>query len=182
MKIKFSRLQKNHRDFKNVRNLYENAFPDDEKAPFGLLMRKSKKKNVDFWSVSSDGKWVGLLYVVSYLDISYVFYFAVSEDFRGQGIGSKILKALQIHFSGRRIFLAVELVDQNTPNYSERVRRKNFYMRNGFSELNHRLREGSVIYETLGTGGNVSGEEYRQLMASFAGKIAFHFFKTGFID
>ena len=48
MSIELIRLNKKSPDYKSVKRLYKSAFPTDEKAPFGLLMRKSKKDNVDF--------------------------------------------------------------------------------------------------------------------------------------
>jgi len=67
------------------------AFPVEERVPFWFLMAKSKRKNAGFYGIYEKEKWVGFVYIVSYQDIRYVFYLAVSEKERGEGYGSKIL-------------------------------------------------------------------------------------------
>lgn len=42
MSIELIRLNRKSPDYKSVKRLYKSAFPADEKAPFGLLMRKLK--------------------------------------------------------------------------------------------------------------------------------------------
>ncbi|WP_303788759.1 GNAT family N-acetyltransferase [Ruminococcus flavefaciens] len=182
MKLNFTRLRPGNADFRKVKQLYMRAFPDDERAPFLMLVLKAKKKGVDFWSVSCDGKWAGMLYIVSRRDLSYIFYLAVSEEYRGKGIGSAILKSAQQLYKGQRLFLAIEELDKNAENYSERVGRRRFYLRNGFEELHRKLREGSVIYEILGTGGDVKAHEYEALMKGYAGSILSRLFTMEFVD
>ena len=142
MKINFTRLKSSSPDFKKIKQLYVRAFPDEERAPFLMLVLKSRKEGVDFWSVRCDGEWVGMLYIVSYADLSYVFYLAVSEEHRGRGIGSAILRAARHHYKNRRLFLAIEQTDTDAENQEQRLERKNFYIRNGFEELHKKLREG----------------------------------------
>ena len=182
MKLNFKRLRSGSPEFSKIRQLYNKAFPSDERAPFLLLVLNSRKKGVDFWSVSCDGRWAGMLYVVNYKDLSYLFYLAVDEEQRGNGIGSAVLRSAQKLYNGRRLFLAIEQLDENADNYEERVHRKNFYLRNGFSELGHKLREGKVIYEILGVGGEVSGAEYKALITGFAGSIITKLFTMEFVD
>ena len=94
MKLNFTKLKPNSPDFRKVKQLYMRAFPDDERAPFLMLVLKAKKKGVDFWSISCDGQWAGMLYIVNHRDLSYVFYLAVSEELRGRGIGSATAKLM----------------------------------------------------------------------------------------
>jgi ribosomal protein S18 acetylase RimI-like enzyme len=182
MKINFTRLKSSSPDFKKIKQLYVRAFPDEERAPFLMLVLKSRKEGVDFWSVRCDGEWVGMLYIVSYADLSYVFYLAVSEEHRGRGIGSAILRAARHHYKNRRLFLAIEQTDTDAENQEQRLERKNFYIRNGFEELHKKLREGNVVYEILGSGGDVSAKDYKELMHSYAGSILSKLFTMEFVD
>ena len=182
MKINFTRLKSSSLDFPKIKQLYTRAFPDDERAPFMMLVLKSRKKGVDFWSVSCDGEWVGMLYIVSHRDLSYIFYLAVAEEYRGKGIGSAILRSARRYYSHRRLFLAIELLDESAPNYQERISRKGFYIRNGFEELHQKLREEKVIYEILGSGGQVSAKDYKSLMQNYAGSILSRLFTMEFVD
>lgn len=182
MKLNFTKLKPSSPDFRKIKQLYMRAFPSDERAPFLMLVLKAKKKNVDFWSVHRDGEWAGMLYIVNYRDLSYIFYLAVSEDLRGKGIGSAILQNARKLYRGRRLFLAIEQLDSSADNYEERLKRRDFYIRNGFKELHKKLREGKVTYEILGTGGDVEGTEYVALMKSYAGSILSKLFTMEFVD
>ena len=155
----------------NIRRLYHHAFPADERAPFWLLKRRERCNNVDWWSIYDGGTWTGFFYVIHYKDLSYVFYFAIAEQFRGKGYGSQALTQLKQEYTGRRIFLAIEQLDPAAKNYNERVNRKQFYERNGFSDLHQKLREGNVVYSLLGIGGAVRKEEYKTLIRGWAGPI-----------
>lgn len=182
MKLNFTKLTPSHEDFRKVKQLYMRAFPDEERAPFLMLVLKAKKKGVDFWTVRCDGQWAGMLYIVSRRDLSYIFYLAVSEECRGQGIGSAILRSARKLYKGRRLFLAIEELDRDAENYAERMKRRGFYLRNGFTELHRKLREGKVTYEILGTGGDVEAKEYEELMKNYAGSILSKLFTMEFVD
>lgn len=53
-----------------------------------------------------------MIYIINYLDLSYVFYFALDDSQRGQGIGSAVLREIRKLYSGRRFFLALEQLDK----------------------------------------------------------------------
>ena len=182
MRINFTRLKPRSPDFRKIKQLYMRAFPDEERAPFLMLVLKAKKEGVDFWSISCNGEWAGMLYIVNDRDLSYIFYLAVSEEQRGKGIGSAILKAAGELYKGRRLFLAIEQLDENAENYEQRLSRRSFYLRNGFTELRRKLREGRVTYDILGTGGDVRASEYETLMKNYAGSILSKFFTMEFVD
>ncbi|MDO5783729.1 MAG: GNAT family N-acetyltransferase [Eubacteriales bacterium] len=161
----------NKAERKKIRSLYRRAFPADERAPFWLLARKAHRSNVDWWSIYDGDTWVGFFYVLHDNDLSYVFYFAISEQCRGKGYGSQALSELKKKYAGRRIFLAIEQLDPAAENYVERVKRKQFYEKNGFTDLHEKLREANVVYSLLGIGGTVRKEEYKTLICNWCGSL-----------
>ncbi len=169
--VRLVRMQK--KEIPNAERLYRQAFPPEERAPFRLLCAKQYLADTDFLSIYAGTQWAGFFYLVNYQNLSYIFYFAVLPEFRGMGIGSRALQKLQKFCQGRKLFLAVEELDSSALNYQERISRKNFYLKNGFPELHRRVQEGSVIYELLGTGGDVTPEEYQKLIRSFTGKFLY---------
>ncbi|MGN0633977.1 MAG: GNAT family N-acetyltransferase [Oscillospiraceae bacterium] len=154
-----------------AKRLYLKAFPIEERAPFFLLSAKAAAKNVDFWGIYDGGEWCGFIYIVNYLDLSYVHYFAVEDGVRGKGIGSRTLELLKRRYSGRRFFLAVERLDPEAENFGQRQKRVDFYKRCGFEPLGSTVTEGAVTYDLLGIGGKVTNEEYQSLMGQWAGMI-----------
>ncbi|MFT3951301.1 MAG: GNAT family N-acetyltransferase [Oscillospiraceae bacterium] len=169
MQIQLKPARRGTPDYKKMKRLYKQAFPAAERAPFWILSAKAKKENVDFWAIYADGTWVGLLYVVNHETLSYLFYFAVTAGERGKGYGSGALEAAKAQYAGRRLFLAIEQTVETAVNHDERVRRKAFYLRNGFTDLNLKLREASVVYDLLGIGGAVDADEYDRLMQRYLG-------------
>lgn len=171
MGITLKRLTKRSADMKKTKQLYKNAFPADERAPFFLLMSKVRKDGVDFWGIYNGSEWVGLMYVVSDKDIAYVFHFAIDDKVRGKGFGSGALEAAKAIYKDKNLFLAIEELDPKADNYAERVKRKSFYQRCGFEPLGYKLREATVMYDLLGTGGSVRPEQYKKLMNAYMGKL-----------
>ncbi len=175
MDIHFINLNQDGTHIEDIKKLYNTAFPADERAPFRMLMRGARKENIDFFSCLDGNEWVGLLYIVNYLDMSYIFYFAVDESKRGKGYGTAILHAAQQKYSGRRLFLAIEEVDEKYANYHQRLNRLHFYEKAGFIRSGQKMQEGKVIYDLMGIGGRVSNKEYRKLIRSFAGMMMLFF-------
>lgn len=158
-------------DYKNIRRLYKSAFPKEERAPFFLLKRKVSRGNADVLIAGEHGEFMGFVYVVCYKDLVYLFYFAVDDKCRGRGFGSNILRLLKEKYGGKRIFLAREQLDENADNYGQRIKRHEFYLRNGFKDLPCHIREGNVIYDVMGIGGNVTSNEYDELITAWGGKM-----------
>lgn len=171
MSVELKQVNKKSADYKKMKELYKKAFPANERAPYFVLSAKAKKANVDFWGIYSDNKWAGLMYVVNEAELSYIFYFAVSETERGKGCGSGALQAAKEKYAGQKIFLAIEQPEKEAENYSQRVKRKQFYERNGFKDLNLKLKEASVTYDLLGIGGTVEAKEYESLISRYLGKL-----------
>ena len=121
-----------------------------------------------------------MAYVISYNKLSYVFYLAIDKSMRGKGFGSAVLHALKEKYVGQNVFLAIERIEESAPNYDERVKRKHFYMNNGFVELNCLLREAKVVYEVMGTTEDaVPPEEYKHMMMDYLGAILSRMIKVG---
>lgn len=168
MKITLKRINFFSPDYGKISRLYRTAFPADERAPMWFMAMKSGRENVDFWGLYADGNWVGLAYVISEGSASYLFYLAISEDVRGKGLGSKALQSLIKRYSGQRLFLALEQLDKSADNYEERLKRRQFYLKNGLKPLPLTIREAAVVYDVMGTG-NVKPEEYESMMKKYFG-------------
>lgn len=161
------RVTRKLKDYRNIKGLYHQAFPSEERAPFNMLMRKAKRS--DFFALYDNEKWIGLAYIVSRGKLAYIFYIAVTPDLRGQGYGTAAMKALIDHYSGCRLFLALEQLDKSADNYEQRLKRHEFYKNCGLSDLPYKIKEGSVVYDIMGVGGKVEPEEYRELIDSYLG-------------
>ena len=149
----------NHTD---IKNLYESAFPAEEKKAFFLLLRQ--QADVDLLVIEEAGKFCGFFSLILYKDIVAIDYFAVSEQMRGAGIGSGALALLRQYFPDRRIMLEIETPDETAPNAAQRVARRAFYERNGFSLIGLRALVKTCDYTLMAYNGAVSMEEYMEII------------------
>ncbi len=169
MKVKKYRNDREIRQ--KIKTIYEGAFPADEKAPFSLIMRRVKQGKAEILTAYENGGLIGFAYMVCHRNLAYLFYLAVDENKRGMGYGRKLIEAVKVRYAGKRIFLAREQLDKSAENYAQRVSRRNFYLKCGFSDLPCCIKEASVIYDVMGIGGNVSAKEYDALITSWAGRF-----------
>lgn len=198
MKITLRTVRKGSRDYEQIQKLYRRSFPLAERAPFQQLMRWSDGCRAQMYALYDEsaagaedcaeghdncaekrsgcadrhaGEWVGLAYFVRYRDILYLFYLAIDEKRQGKGYGSALLAAVRRHFADRRVILNIEEVRDTAPNYEERMKRKQFYEKNGFHGMGYTVKELGVVYEMLGMGETVTKEEYIALMRSLIGRF-----------
>lgn len=145
--------------------------------PFWMLKWRSQHKNVQFYSVLDGDVMVGMVHLVSDGKTAYLLYFAVAEGCRSRGYGSRILDLLKARLAGQSLLLCVEPLDPDAPNYPQRLRRMQFYTRNGFRETGYQAKEGTVIFDMLAYGPPVQKESYVRLMRGFIGwplRLLFH--------
>ena len=169
-------------DYKKMKALYLEAFPADERAPFWLMWRKAQKNKAEVYSLMDGEKWVGLAYVVCHGDLAYLFYLAIERESRGKGYGSKAIACLKKKYEGRRLFLALETLDEKAENYEQRVKRHDFYKRCGLSDLPYHLKEASVIYSIMGVGGAVQPEEYQAMFDEYLGRFLRRLIDMRFVE
>ena len=152
-----------------LKKLYTEAFPENERAPFWLLRRRAEQGRAEFWSLMDGEMWAGMAYVVRHQDMAYLFYLAVDSQARGKGYGTKAIEALKEHYKGCRLFLALETLDKTAENYEQRVKRHAFYEKCGLTDLPYHIKEASVVYAVMGIGGNVYPEEYKAMIDQYLG-------------
>lgn len=161
--------------YKNqIKHLYRTAFPKEERAPLFFLFRKTKQKNNSFYAVMDNEEFVGLVYTIENEKMVYVFFFAIEEEKRGKGYGTKVLSLIKEMYPDRMVTLEIEdTADKSADNYEQRINRLGFYRRNGFKQLQIRVNEAGVVYELLSTEVGITKEEFLDLMRNFLGEILF---------
>ena len=141
--------------------LYQSAFPAGEKKPFSMIRTMCKKGKSDVWYCTDDGKFAGLVITINGPDKILLDYLAVAKNRRGQGIGSEMLKKMREQYSGKGVFLEIEIVDETAENYEERKRRKQFYLSNNMTPMNVFVELFGVDMELLGFDCQISFDEYQ---------------------
>lgn len=158
---------------KDIKKLYISAFPKNERIPFFLYRKKSTKKNSHLMAITDRNKFIGFVSLETYLDITCIMYFAIAEDYRKKGYGTKALTQIKNINKAQRIVLIIEKEDDTLRDNQIRIKRRKFYEKNGFLKNNFIVKEGGVSFLPLSRNGKISKNEYHNLSIQFYGKILY---------
>ena len=162
--LKVKRISTSISDIDRIKDLMLNAFPMDELTPFKVMFDKTDLDGYDFLAFYNEAdEFSGIAYVACKDDLAYLFWLAVNENQRGNGIGSQILTELKNIYDGYRIILDIERINENASNNEQRIRRKRFYKRNGFTTSSLKYDLFNVEYEILINKGDVGKDEFENL-------------------
>jgi ribosomal protein S18 acetylase RimI-like enzyme len=158
------------KDFKQIKRLFITAFPKEERPPFFVLKQKRKSGTGELLVAKDNNKFVGFIHLVHYKDLIYLFFFAIHQDLRGKGYGSQVLQQLIAKYKDKRIFLAREPLDDNADNNAQRISRRQFYIKNGFTDLPIHIVEADYVFDAMGVNCQISAKDYLDLMLNWGGK------------
>ncbi|PAJ73418.1 GNAT family N-acetyltransferase [Pseudoalteromonas sp. NBT06-2] len=171
MSINLRPLFESDKNYYEVIDLYKKAFPEAQYIPTWFLRYKLRKGKMGFNILYAHDIWIGLIYITEYKDILFVQFLAIAESYRSAGYGSKVMDLLKGTHSEKRIVLNIEELDQQAKNYKQRVKRKAFYEKNGFSSSGYRVKEPGEQLEMLICGGNINKEEIEAMYEKLFGSI-----------
>lgn len=160
------------RDWCRIWRLYLQAFPACERKPFAMIFRMCRQGNADAWVIEQQRKFAGLAVTMKTNELVLLDYFAVSPKMRRGGVGSMALRTLQRMYEGRRFFLEIESTFTDAQDLSERLRRKQFYLKNGMQELHVHVSLFGVEMELLGYDCTLDFSEYLALYVQNLGAWA----------
>lgn len=112
--------------------LNDEAFPPQERLTVAQLFADLNGLKRDLLGIYEAGRFAGFVSVLACGRCAYVCYFAVRAECRGRGVGSRALRLLPERYPGRQIVVDFEAPDPDAPNHAQRLRRRGFYLRNGF--------------------------------------------------
>ena len=177
MTIKFRPLNKHDINYSKVIDLFFEAFPKTQRLPHWIVKYRMRNGKDGFNVLYEHNNWVGFIYAKEYKSIVFVKFFAISESLRSNGYGSKIMDSIGNKYSGKRIVLNIEELDEKEDNYQQRVKRKAFYESNGFNSTGFIIKEPAERQEMLIRGGTISKKEIEAMYRFFLGNLLFSLLK-----
>lgn len=114
-----------------VKKLYEDSFPKEEKINFSNFF-SGVFKNFKLYALYKNKTLLGMFHFNNTQNFVHLNYLAISKDYQSNGYGSAIISWLKKEFKGKTIVVDIEEIDCSAPNNSNRIKRKNFYKKNGF--------------------------------------------------
>lgn len=174
--MRLKRLYRKDELIGEVRKLYESAFPQDERMPFSMLLGMLDEKH-RMYALLDKEVFIGFAYLYQNTD-SFLYYFAVREEFRGKGYGTQTLFLIRQLEGVENIVLDIEEVIEGSPDHDEAEKRRNFYLNAGFHRTEIRYHFFGVDYEIMAAAENYSRREYEKLAWEIwgvaAGLIRYH--------
>lgn len=143
-------------DIQAVNEIYEEAFPDDEKL--GTLEELINKINSDkrfcLYIMYADPLENGQRQVVAFSyhlkekEFIYCVFIAIKKEFRSKGYGSKFINFLKQKLTEDMNYLfLVEMVEDSAINKEQRIKRQTFYRKLGFFEDEKDIEFNDVHYD-----------------------------------
>ncbi|MGO4942260.1 GNAT family N-acetyltransferase [Ruoffia tabacinasalis] len=153
----------------DLETLYINAFPSYERKPFETLFSHQETGFAEVFAMTEDERFIGMISTLKSSQLIFVEYFAISPEYRSLGYGSKVLSLLKEKYHDMNICLEIEVVQTDEGIIEERLRRLQFYEKNGFQQLNMIVNLFDVEFELLGTSSEITFEEYFTLYEQIHG-------------
>jgi len=162
--MKFINYKTNQNIKKDIEPLYISSFPEEERPPVEMFFSFALKKDNDIYGVYDNNSFIGFTNLLFYKDLCYLFFLAVSTEFRNKGYGSQIVQEVLKKYPNKNFILCYDEIDDKYQDNSLRIRRRDFYYRNGFKDNELKTCEYGVRYDTCYYGSHkVSFEDYQGL-------------------
>ncbi|MCL2197526.1 MAG: GNAT family N-acetyltransferase [Defluviitaleaceae bacterium] len=174
--MEIKHIKKGTPDAIKAEELITSLFPESEQIPMFFLLSRAKKDFIDFLAFH-DSEFVGFAYMVTNGDLTFINYLAVNKNVQSKGYGSKILAEIKALYPKNRLFLNLEVLDENAENNLQRIKRRAFYERNGYKDTGIITTVNGNTLDTMILGDTVSPEEMHTLFKKFTGAVVGFFVK-----
>lgn len=139
-------------DFPAVLRLYEEASPESERNwteedVLEAIEHPQGPVSTEILGIYPDeapDSFCGYFLTLTSDVAVYMYYFAILPDLRGKGIGAKALKALVRRCGDKPLMFDFESIYQECDDLEQRMRRRDFYLRNGFHETGWLMEQNGV--------------------------------------
>lgn len=162
--------------YKKLDKIYHEAFPKTEQVPLDELLNHTLG-DIKTYIFTYKNSFVGFCSTLSYKNIVYLLYFAMSSKYRNRGFGSQALELIKNQYQDTVILADIENVSYNSTNYLQRIKRKKFYLRSGFTDTSISYIQRNTEFIILKYGKNVLKEEIDEFWNNVPEKLLLYYRK-----
>lgn len=132
MRLQAKRVYSGFSDFEKLDTLNKEAFPMEERVSMQNMVSLADKKHLELWAMYDGKTFVGFFSMLVHAQCAFVFYLAIDAAQRSKGYGKSALALIRELYPSCQVMLDIEPVDETAANNTQRVKRRQFYLRNGF--------------------------------------------------
>ena len=147
MRLRFEKVIKSKKK-QEIEEIYVSSFLKEDRMPFRLMILMSYLWNTEFLAFYDD-VLCGFVYMATIRKQSFIMFIAVKGHLHSKGYGSQILEMVQSMHPCNKIIVSIEPCDESLEDFEQRVKRKNFYLKNGYIETGYFMKLGAKKQEIL---------------------------------
>ncbi len=164
MNIELSKLHANGKNIGRFEQINEEAFPLSERMPFSEIFAFASDTNTDVLGIYDGKTPIGFAVLLKNSECGYLYFFAIDHSIRSKGYGSAAIQKMLKSYSKLQLILDFEVIDAKAENNAQRIRRKNFYLRNGFHETGNYTMLRDDRFEVVCSGGALREAALKDLL------------------
>ena len=151
-----------------IKNIYTSAFPKEERMPFWMMNLMSCLWNTEFLAFSDQKTPCGLVYMATIGKQTFIMFLAVDEPLRSKGYGCQILTRIRTLHPDNKIIVSIEPCHEDAADIAIRLRRKDFYCRNGYQESGYRMKLSGTEQEILLQNGTFDMHQFKRFFMLYS--------------
>lgn len=132
-----------------IEKINREAFPPEEYMPISEMLEVQARGEFDVLALLDGETAVGFMAVSADERAAYLFFLAIGRDYRSKGYGGQALALYRSLYAGRQCTVDLEPLDPDAENAEQRVRRRRFYLKNGFAPSGYALEYRGAAFELL---------------------------------
>lgn len=152
-------VTENFQDLPQLMDLYNRAFPENERRSLIPLL-KDHSHHSDFIAFYDGDCFCGFACLLICKDIAHIIYFAIEDNLRNNGYGSRALQLMHKQYPNHRFIADLEAVVEGCSNYQQRLHRHQFYTKNGYHPTPVAYPWRGEDYTILAYNGTISNQEF----------------------
>lgn len=167
----FKKIDRYSEDVPLLEKLNNQAFPENERIDIDDIFYFSEDDGREVIGIYCDNEFSGFIITMKFRKCVYICYFAVCPEKRSQGIGGQALQILKEYYPDCQIVVDFEALDENSSNNAQRIRRRNFYYRNGFFETGYYQFYMETEFEIACSEPDFNKENFESLISDIHTKV-----------
>lgn len=120
--------------------------------------------NTDVIGIYDGQEPIGFCVILRNSECGYIYFLAIDSRLRSKGYGSAAIQELTRAYPNLQLVLDFEVIDESAENNAQRIRRRNFYLRNGFHETGNYTMLRNDRFEVVCTGDELIKPALRDLL------------------